>query len=231
MAKSSICRENCAGDSRARIPSYPCSDYFQPYAIRFSKLINVLLSSFSFPKSNKFTGATPMSVSGNKPAPVVNLNSGWDDMLNSKKSKGWAMLAKPRANTLTSPPASPEPSTSGHTITTREDSGLVKPSIYVTPIAKPNVVNHPPPPVAPPPPTLLQVPIRKDTPKKSKGDGKPGSSIPDDVGSMTSSIWTAPWPEPPADYPNSNHQRSLSSSSSDTFGYPLYPIVASDPSR
>jgi hypothetical protein len=160
---------------------------------------------------------------------TLNLKSGWDDMLDAKKAKGWGLLSKARSPSPYSPPSSPDQSNSGHSYPAfREDSAAMKSAACVGPSVT-QTFNH----TSTPSPVRLpssspQAPVRSNASGKPNPEStlRPPSAVIDDAASTTSSIWNAPWPEPPSVVPGPSRPRSASSGSSDTFGYPLYPSVS-----
>jgi hypothetical protein len=150
-------------------------------------------------------------------------------MLDSKKSKGWGLLSKPKSPSLRSPSPTPElsSSSSGHSINSREvDTVMSSTTTDVGSSAVPSAGDSRRsglPPSARLSCSTLQVPTRSNG-RGKRNSGKNLDGIADDASSVTSSIWNEPWPEPPAPaIPDSLRPRSLSTGSSDTFGYPLYP--------
>lgn len=191
------------------------------------------------------------SLSTPQPRPqTIDLKSGWDDMLESKspkrilpriitkstspspsrtpsptsssdagdeifKASTLSYLVSPAAQSLgLSSPSTPAQITPASTSPTSTSPTLSFPS-SIDPIAVPRTVAS----LSPMSHSLLPT--------------RPRQPIPDDAASTISSLWNAPWPEPPKTVPISvtprkganSRSHSPASSSEHTIGYPLLPSV------
>jgi len=183
----------------------------------------LLQSKFDIASRSTLVGTPP-------PAPQsIELRSGWDEMLDVRAPK----RTKSRSSVFSDAPASQ--SSSPSTISQDDEVFTASTLSYLSsPVAQSLGIRIPSPVLSPPP--AYTSPVKADhvssTPPGAKGSELPGhvpQAVPEDASSTISSIWDAPWPQPP---PTDISPLSLSAParpdsplSVEEFGYPLHPSI------
>nr|QQL12038.1 mating-type protein STE3.s1 [Hypsizygus marmoreus] len=194
------------------------------------------------------------SLSTPRPKPqALDLKSGWDDMLVSKKPKLWSPGRRSptslRAMTPSPSPTSASASPSSAASASEDEAFIASTANYLgSPIAKTLGISPPALILSPPPAYVSPRKVTQDRPQTptptrpvppmsplNLHDIPPSPRrVPDDVESVISSVFDARWPQPPASVPPSiahSKHRSRSASPAEpsatdaTFGYPLYPSI------
>ncbi|KAF8239195.1 STE3-domain-containing protein [Tricholoma matsutake] len=180
------------------------------------------------------------SLSTPRPRPqTLELKSGWDDMLDDKKSKRWI----PGTKYQTSTAASDSPNSSLTSISEDDIFTAATRDYLISPTAKtlglpgfsPTTLMSLPPVHTSGNPTFDVSPRPFIHPPTVKSHSAPPQDIPEDAKSTTSisSIFDAPWPLPPpspasiAPFRNFSRPRSTSPAAFNVnSGYPVYPTTA-----
>jgi pheromone a factor receptor len=164
---------------------------------------------------------------------TLELRSGWDDMLDARRSKWWSPGKKSQTSAIASGSPSPSP-TSDETFIAATMDYLFSPTAKTLGLPGSGPSNHP----SSSSKAAYEIPPRPTTPPLTLGSyiqhAVPSQTAPEDAKSMISSVFDASWPQPPpspatiASSYNISPSPTLSPVSSNlNFGHPLYPATTS----